>query len=95
LRGAATAFPDRSASGTVYLQKTTHEEKGEKLELIVHRRVTDDMPLVLTTRIELNVAGKRAAERRRSNGASRGQAREAAGFHDLGAQPYCVASSKR
>lgn len=58
LRGAAIEAPNRDANGIVWLQKTSSKEEGEKLELVVHRKVQDDIPLLLTTRIELNVAGK-------------------------------------
>ena len=58
LRGAAVGAPLRDAQGAVFLQKTTTQEEGEKLEILVHRKVTDDIPLTLTTHIELDVAGK-------------------------------------
>ena len=58
LRGATIDAPNRDSNGVVWLQKTSSKEEGEKLELVVHRRISDDIPLVLTTRIELNVAGK-------------------------------------
>jgi hypothetical protein len=58
VRGAAVALPNRDDQGKVWLQKAATQEEGEKLELIVHRKVSDDIPLLLTTRIQLNVAGK-------------------------------------
>jgi hypothetical protein len=57
LRGAKIAQPNRDAKGSVWLQKTVAEE-GERLELVVHRRIVDDVPLLLTTRIVLNVSGR-------------------------------------
>lgn len=58
LRGATVAAPLRDAQGAVFLQKTTAQEEGEKLEILAHRKVTDDIPLTLTTHVELDVAGK-------------------------------------
>lgn len=58
LRGANIASPLRDSAGAVFLQKTTTQEEGEKLEILAHRKVTDDIPLSLTTHLELDVAGK-------------------------------------
>ncbi len=57
LRGKRINQPNRDASGTVWLQKTVAEE-GERMDFVVHRRVVDEVPLILTTRILLNVAGR-------------------------------------
>ena len=32
--------------------------EADALDIVVHRRVTDSVPLTITTRLELNVAGK-------------------------------------
>ena len=58
LRGAAVPSPQRDVEGTVWLQKTSTNQEGDALEFVVHRQVTDDIPLRLTTRIELRVSGK-------------------------------------
>lgn len=58
LRGKAIDQPNRDAKGTLWLQKTLAAEEGERLEFVVHRRVVDEVPLLLTTRIVLNVAGR-------------------------------------
>ena len=58
LEGAHVADPRRDETGHIFLQKTTTETEGERLEIVVHRRVTDDVPLLLTTRVVLNVSGK-------------------------------------
>ena len=58
LRGAEVASPNRDAQGTVWLQKTAKNEEGDALELVVHRRIVDDIPLRLVTRIELHASGK-------------------------------------
>lgn len=58
LRGKTVEQPNRDAGGTVWLQKTLAAEEGERLDFVVHRRVVDEVPLLLTTRIVLNVAGR-------------------------------------
>ncbi len=59
VRGAAVPFPERDADGRIFLQRTsTTATEAESLQVIVHRRVVDTVPLVLVTRIELAVAGK-------------------------------------
>lgn len=58
LRGARVPSPNRDEGGAVFLSKTAAAEADEKLDIVVHRKVTDDTPLLLTTRIELSVAGK-------------------------------------
>ncbi len=58
LRGKKIEEPNRDAKGTVWLQKTLTAEEGERLDFVVHRRVVDEVPLILTTRIVLNVAGR-------------------------------------
>ena len=59
VRGAALPFPERDAEGRVFLQRSRSAEAAEEsLEVVVHRRVIDEVPLLLVTRIELSVAGK-------------------------------------
>ena len=61
LAGKAVEFPSRSEAGTLFLRNDDEAgEAGEedRLDISVHRRVADDIPLRLTTRISLNVAGK-------------------------------------
>ena len=58
LEGARVSEPRRDDTGRLFLQKTATETEGDRLEIIVHRRVTDDVPLLLTTRVVLNVSGK-------------------------------------
>lgn len=62
LRGAQVASPNRDGQGIVWLQKAAKNEEGDALELVVHRRVTDDIPLRLTTRIEVHASGKNREE---------------------------------
>lgn len=58
LRGKRVDLPHRDADGTVWLQKTLSSEEGERLELVVHRRVADEVPALLTTRVVLHVSGQ-------------------------------------
>lgn len=58
LRGTPIDAPNRDARGTVWLQKTLAAQEGERLDFVVHRRLTDEVPMLLTTRIALNVAGQ-------------------------------------
>lgn len=58
VRSVRVDAPTRDASGVVWLHKSAEKEEGEKLEITVHRKVVDEIPLVLATRIELNVSGK-------------------------------------
>jgi hypothetical protein len=59
VRGHIVEFPNRSESGELFLNKEAAEVAEEdRLDITVHRRLTDDVPLLLTTRLALNVAGK-------------------------------------
>ncbi len=58
LRGGKLAMPSRDDDGRVWLQKEAADKEEDVLELTVHRQVTDEVPLLLTTRIELRIAGK-------------------------------------
>ncbi len=59
VRGTAVPFPERDAGGRVFLQRTNAPAtEAESLEVIVHRRVEDGVPLELETRVELAVSGK-------------------------------------
>lgn len=58
LSGAPVAEPSRDEGGRIFLQNSARADESERLEVLVHRRVTDEVPLLLTTRIILNVAGK-------------------------------------
>jgi hypothetical protein len=62
VRGKAIASPVRDAEGIVWLQKTAENEEGNALEFVVHRKIVDDIPLQLATRIELHVSGKNREE---------------------------------
>ena len=59
LQGKAVPLPARDADGKVWLQKQAAPKvEADVLDVTVHRRVMDEIPLVLITRIELRVAGK-------------------------------------
>jgi hypothetical protein len=51
VRGVKVASPNRDESGAVWLSKTSAAETDEKLDVVVHRKVDDGVPLLLTTRI--------------------------------------------
>jgi hypothetical protein len=58
LRGAVVPFPSRDAQGRLWLQRQANPEEEDVLDMTAHRRVIDDIPLQVTTRLELRVAGK-------------------------------------
>ena len=66
LRGAAVPWPNRDAQGALWLQKSATDTEakgdGDALEVVVHRKVADGVPVLLTTRVELHVAGKNREE---------------------------------
>jgi hypothetical protein len=59
--GAAVAFPRRDAEGRLWLRDAGAEpaerDAEDHIEAEVHRRVLDEVPLVLETRISLRVSG--------------------------------------
>ncbi len=59
LRGKPVAFPNRDLQGRLWLQKPIEEGAEEsRLDVTVHRRVIDEVPLRLESQIELKVSGK-------------------------------------
>ena len=58
LRGAAVPFPSRDAEGHLWLQRQSSTEEEDVLDMTAQRRVNDEIPLLLTTRLELRVSGK-------------------------------------
>ncbi len=54
----AVAFPNRDENGMLWLQKTGTEVEGDQLDFTVHRKIVDEVPVELTTRLSINVAGK-------------------------------------
>ena len=60
LDSRAVEFPEIDASGKLWLRQVTVEQEKveDRLELKVYRRITDDIPLMVTTRVDLQVSGK-------------------------------------
>src|SRR5213593_1750927 len=59
IRGRTVPFPVRDEQGRLWLQKSpTGEQAEDRLDLTVNRKLTDDIPVVLTTRIDLQISGK-------------------------------------
>lgn len=57
--GTAVDFPNRQESASLWLGRELGEGTAEdRLEIRVHRKMTDDIPFLLNTRITLNVSGK-------------------------------------
>ena len=59
VRGTAIPSPSRDEEGRLFLQKEDGDEVEEDvLEVTVHRKITDGVPLTVTTRLSLRVSGK-------------------------------------
>src|SRR5215831_18299033 len=59
LAGVRVANPERDDEGRLFLRRRDREAgKADRLEVQAQRKLTDGVPLLLTTRIVLDVAGK-------------------------------------
>lgn len=59
IAGKSAAFPMRDAEGRVFLGRKAEDSAEENtVDVSVHRKLTDDTPLGLTTRLTLAVSGK-------------------------------------
>ena len=59
LRDRPVDFPEMDTDGRLWLHaRTGRQEAGDSLDLKVYRRIIDDIPLVLVTRMEIEVSGK-------------------------------------
>ncbi len=58
LDGARIAEPEMEADGQLWLRKSGNAVGESHVDLKVHRKINDDIPLLLTTHIEINAAGK-------------------------------------
>ena len=59
LNGKKLSFPTRSEEGELLLQRVSAPSKEvQTQQIMVHRKVRDSIPLVMDTRIELQVSGK-------------------------------------
>jgi len=57
--GQAVPFPKRDENGQLWLQgSAAADPKGEQLAISVSRMLEDGVPLIVTTRIELRIAGR-------------------------------------
>ncbi|HEX6244692.1 MAG TPA: hypothetical protein VFZ61_27425, partial [Polyangiales bacterium] len=56
--GARVAFPKREASGLLWLKQSSDAGEEERLDLSVHRRIDDAIPLRVTTRVHVSAGGK-------------------------------------
>ncbi len=56
--GKPVDFPNRELTGQLWLRSAAVPAAPEGLEVEVQRRVVDEVPLLLVTRIELDVSGK-------------------------------------
>jgi hypothetical protein len=60
--GRRVAFPLRDSEGRLFLGKkaaeASEESEADSVDISVHRKLTDDVPLLLTTRLVLAVSGK-------------------------------------
>lgn len=60
LRGQAVPFPNRDEAGRLWMQARGAEKpvkEEARLEVSVHRRLVDDQPMELVTRLQLKVSG--------------------------------------
>ena len=61
--GRAVDFPARDEAGRLWVQKARQQgTERSHLELSVHRRLSDGVPVLLTTHIQLRVSGKAREE---------------------------------
>jgi hypothetical protein len=58
VEGKRLDFPSRDDDGGVFLQKVAAPAESDSLQVSVHRKIDDGVPLLLTTRVTLEVAGK-------------------------------------
>ncbi|MFO1518838.1 MAG: hypothetical protein U1F57_04115 [bacterium] len=59
LSGKTIVSPKRDQEGQLWLEKSSNGSKEEnRFEIRVHRLLSDEIPALLTTRLELNVSGK-------------------------------------
>ncbi|TPW19538.1 MAG: hypothetical protein FD126_2587, partial [Elusimicrobia bacterium] len=63
LNGVPQAFPARDEEGRLWLQKSRSADKeASHLEVSVHRRLIDEIPLTLETQVQLRVSGRAREE---------------------------------
>ncbi len=57
VKGQSVSIPNRDGEGRVFLQRESTQEETDRVELDVHRLVTDEIPLTLITQLTLKVSG--------------------------------------
>jgi len=58
IRGRRIDFPQRDEGGRVFLGRKEAPAETDSVDVSVHRKLTDDNPLLLTTHLQLAVSGK-------------------------------------
>ncbi len=63
IQGRPVLFPDRDNQGRLWLRErdtgqSTVQQSSDKVELKVYRRITDEIPLQVTTHIDIQISGK-------------------------------------
>ncbi|HZH04289.1 MAG TPA: hypothetical protein VEY30_10915, partial [Myxococcaceae bacterium] len=58
VNGKSVARPNREGGQLFFRREAEAGSEAEAVEVRVHRRVTDEIPLLLTTQVELRVSGK-------------------------------------
>ncbi|MBL8910146.1 MAG: hypothetical protein JNM17_05505, partial [Archangium sp.] len=58
VKGTAVLLPNRDSEGRVFLQRESTQEETDRVDLDVHRLVTDEIPLTLVTQLTLKVSGR-------------------------------------
>ncbi len=56
--GKPIPFPQRDEAGEIFMSSSAGEPTSDVVDIDVHRKVTDDIPLTLSTSISLKVSGK-------------------------------------
>jgi hypothetical protein len=58
VNGARLALPNVDASGRLWLRQQPGDAKAAAIELRVHRLVSDDIPMIVTTQLDLSASGR-------------------------------------
>jgi|APLak6261679142_1056127.scaffolds.fasta_scaffold00019_40 hypothetical protein len=58
VKSQTVSIPNRDSEGRVFLQRESTVEETDRVELDVHRLVTDEIPLTLVTQLTLKVSGR-------------------------------------
>lgn len=58
VQGKALTAPQRTGDGRVFFAKAVAEDDSDSVDITVHRKLQDGVPVLLTTRVTLAVSGK-------------------------------------